>query len=54
MVKVETTHIKPLTGPNYPRWKLEVSTALEAVDLWKHCNGTSSEPVPTETDSQTE
>ena len=46
MVKIETTHIKPLNGSNYPRWKLEMSTALEAVDLWGHCSGSDVKPNP--------
>src|ERR1051326_6231397 len=44
MGKIKTTHIKQLTGPNYPRWKLEVSTALEAEGLWGHCSGSTPRP----------
>src|SRR5579872_689894 len=44
MGKIKTTHIKQLTGSNYPRWKLEVSTALEAESLWGHCSGSTPRP----------
>ena len=50
MGKIKTTHIKQLTGSNYPRWKLEVSTALEAEGLFGHCSG--STPRPNETQEE--
>lgn len=46
-MKPLTSHVKPLNGDNYPRWKLEVSTALEAVEPWGHCTGATAEPAPT-------
>ncbi|OXA44556.1 Copia protein [Folsomia candida] len=44
------SHIKPLSSSNYARWKLEVSTALQSVELWDHCDGSKKRPVPTASD----
>lgn len=52
MTRIETSHIKPLNGENYPRWKLEVSTALEAAELWGQCSGTTTKPWSSASDTE--
>ena len=40
--------IEKLNEANWPIWKLQIQTYLEARELWSLCNGTETEPVVAE------
>src|SRR5687767_3671079 len=43
--KVEALHLVRLNGPNYRQWKMQITLALQASDLWDIVDGTKPCPA---------